>query len=97
MAENDQGVPVPIEWCYPDSIISRYATNMLVQKSEHEYIISFFEIKPPVLLGTPEEVTAQASKIKSVKAECISRIIVSDDRMPDFVRVLQDNIKKVKE
>jgi hypothetical protein len=94
MSEKDHAIPVPIEWCISDNIISRYATNMVIQKAEHEYILSFFETRPPILLGSPEEIKAQAQSIKSVKAECISRIIISEERMPEFVKVLQDNIVK---
>jgi hypothetical protein len=34
--------PVPIEWRVPDSMVSQYVTNMVVQASEVEFILSFF-------------------------------------------------------
>jgi hypothetical protein len=83
---------VPIEWCFPNNFISRYATNLAIQHSEHEFILSFFEAKPPLLIGTPEELKKQVLNIKSIKAECVARIIISAERMPTFVKVLQDNL-----
>lgn len=93
MSENEQGVEIPIEWDYSENT-SRYATNLIVQHTEHEFILSFFEIKPPILLGSPEEQAQKALEIKSIKAKCVARVVISAGRMPDFLRVLQDNLNK---
>ncbi len=97
MAEKDQGIPIPIEWCYPDNLLSVYATTMIVQHTEHEFILSFFEARPPIILGSPEEQKEQALRLVSVKADCVARVIVSIARMPNFVQILQDNLKKYEE
>lgn len=83
-----------LEWNIPDDIVARYATNMIVQRSEHEFIISFFEVKPPLLLGSPEEINEKLSKIKSVQANCVAQIIVAADKMSSFVEALQKNLEK---
>lgn len=85
---------VPIEWHVPENIVSQYATNLVVQHSEHEFRLYFFEIQPPLLLGTPEERQAKLEQIESVRAECVARIIVAAERMPEFVRVLQENLDR---
>lgn len=91
---SEEGRVVPINWYFPENIVSRYATNLLVQHSEHEFIISFFETRPPVLLGPPEEVKARLDQIDSVRAECVARIIIAAERMPEFVQVLRDNLER---
>jgi hypothetical protein len=83
-------------WSFPDDLVSGYATNMLVQTGENELYVSFFEAPPPVLLA-PEDVKS----LESVKAECIARVVISPDRMPKFIEVLQKqldafNLKKAK-
>jgi hypothetical protein len=80
---------IPIEWHFPEHIASRYATNLVVQSSQHEFIISFFEVRQPIVLGSPEERKAQLEQIKSVRAECVARIIVAAERMPEFIQALQ--------
>jgi len=80
---------LPIDWHIPDALIPRYATNIVVQHTEHEFVISFFEIPPPILLGSPDEQAAQARGLTSVRAECLARIVVSPSRMPEFLDVLQ--------
>jgi Protein of unknown function (DUF3467) len=84
---------LPIEWHFPEHITSRYATNLVVQHTEHEFTISFFELHPPLLLGSPEERKAQLEHIKSVRAECVARIIVAAERMPEFLKVLQGQLE----
>jgi uncharacterized protein DUF3467 len=84
-------IEFPIEWYVPDSIKSQYATNMVVQHTEQEFILSFFETRPPLLLGNLTEEDIKA--IPSIRAECVARIVIARDRMPKFVEALQTNLK----
>jgi hypothetical protein len=90
----EQPVAIPIEWHVPETLVSRYATNLTVQRAEHETIISFFELPPPLILGTPADIRAQMQELPSVRAVCVARLIVANGRMPDFVRVLQGVIRE---
>lgn len=83
---------IPIEWYVPDSIVSQYATNMVVQHFEHEFIISFFETKPPLIIGLPSK--EQLQSLTSIRSTCIARIVVTTARMPTFVNALQTNLEK---
>jgi hypothetical protein len=89
-------VHVPLKWHIPDSVITRFVSNMVVQTMENEFKISFFEIKPEILLNPSEPPP------KEVRAECVASIIVTPDRLPKFIEVLQRNldqynsIKKIK-
>lgn len=90
MSEKEQSINLPIEWNYPENIVSKYATNLVVQHTEHEFILSFFEARPPVILGSIDK--EKALQLKSIKAECVARVFISAGRMSDFVKVLQDNL-----
>jgi hypothetical protein len=83
---------VPIEWIVPDSIVSQYATNMIIQHFEHEFILSFFETQPPLIIGIPSK--EQLESLKSVKSTCIARIVIAPERMQNFVNALQTNLEK---
>jgi hypothetical protein len=83
-----------IDWNVPNDVQTRYATNLVVQSAAHEYIISFFEIRPPILLGSPEERQVTAQEIKSLPATCVARIVVARDKMPEFAKVLHDHVMK---
>jgi len=95
MAEpKDQVIDLPIEWIIPENIVNKYATNIVVQNTNNEYILSFFEIYPPLILGPAEDQYRQAKELKSVPARCVARIIVSPTNMKDFLKVIQDHINK---
>ncbi len=83
---------LPIEWHFSPNVPGRYATNMVVQHTEHEFIISFFEAYPPIVLGAPEERKAALEQIESVPAVCVARVIVAPERLAEFIQVLQDNL-----
>jgi hypothetical protein len=87
-------IEVPIEWYVPESLVSRYATNMIVQHSEHEFILSFFDTPPPLILG--ESKLEDLQKIKSIRAICVAQIIVAKDRMQGFVNAMQENLAKAR-
>jgi hypothetical protein len=95
MAElTEQVVELPLEWHFPENLVTRYANNVVVQHGEHEFIISFFEVFPPILLGSPEETRTELDQIESVQANCVARIIIPWDRMPGFIKALQSNQDK---
>jgi len=94
VAEHEaEGAYLPIEWYFPEGLTSRYATNLVVQLTEHEFTLSFFELRQPVVLGSPEERKAKLAQIHSVRAECVARVIVSAGRMPEFLGVLQKQLE----
>lgn len=92
--QDPKSIRLPIEWYIPENLTTRYATNILVQKFEHEFIVSFYEGYPPPIVGSAEEVAEQVSKLKSFRLECVARIVVADGRMPEFVQALQDILNK---
>lgn len=86
--ENKKGVAVPLEWYVPDGAMTPFATNMVVQTMENEFKISFFEVKPPIQL---DETAPPPNKIR---ADCVASVIVTADRLPKFIEVLQKQLDK---
>jgi len=85
---------VPIEWHISEDLDTKYATNLVIQHSEHEFIIDFFEMRHPLILGNPDQVREQWEKLESVRAECVARIVVSPNRMQEFINVMQADLDK---
>jgi len=93
MTEEIEGqIKLPIQWNLPEGLTSRYATNIVVQRGENEFIVSFFEVIPPIALGTPEQRITQLEAVESVTAECVARVIIAADKMPGFIEALQENL-----
>jgi hypothetical protein len=91
----EEGLTLAVRWEVPDSIVSRYVNHMSVQRSEQNYYLSFYEAKPPLTLGTGEEVLAKLRELGEVPAICVAQLIVSADRLETFVKVLQDSLTRL--
>ena len=83
-----QTTTIPIEWRVPDNLITRFVSNMVIQTIENEFKISFFEIKPIIHLDDSQPLPSK------VPADCVASIIVTPDRLPKFIDVLQKQLDK---
>lgn len=92
--EEPGALAVPIEWQIPDDMIPRYATNFVVQSTGHEFVISFFEVRPPFLLGAPEDRKARLEELGSVPARCVAQIVLSPTRMAELIRLLNTQFEQ---
>jgi hypothetical protein len=86
-------INIPIEWTVPDSIQSQYASAVFVQPGPYEIAISFFEARPPILTGTPEENKAKLEQLGPIQGKCVGRIIVDPDLVPNFIEALQGGLE----
>jgi hypothetical protein len=85
---------VPLRWVMPESISSRYSTEMRVQYSEHEFVLSFFETVPPAFFGTPAEQLEQARSLTAVDTVCVARVVISAKRMPAFAEAIETGLER---
>jgi len=92
--QEPEQIAVPIQWHVPEDLTCQYATTLVVQQTEHEFMLSFFRTAPPLIVGTPEEQKAQLEQIGHVRADCVARIIVAAGRMPEFVQLLRSATEK---
>lgn len=93
-------VSLPLEWRIGDDLVSRPVTNLAVQCTEHEVILSFFESRLPFVIGSPEIVMAAIKKVKSIPAVCVARVIFPATRLQEFAEALQiasENYQMAKE
>ena len=81
-------IHIPIEWM-PSEQNSIFANNMLVQASEHECHLLFYEITPPLIQGDDEELRRkQVEQISSIKGRCVAKIVISAERIETFAQTL---------
>jgi len=95
MEEKDQDrVAIPVKYVVPDEIVTQYVTDMVVQHSDQEFLISFWEIQRPVLLGSEEERKAQIQMIKFLENRCIARFAITPERMQKFLDAMKENLDR---
>lgn len=85
----EEQVQLPIDWHISSEVITRYANNLVVQHTGFEFVVSFFETIPPIILGEPT--VEQLEKLESIRSECVARVVIAAERMPIFLEVLKTN------
>lgn len=96
-SDNSSEVKIPIERIIPDSLSSKFSNNVVVQFQDDSFIISFFEVIPPMVISDSEtERKKILESIKSVKAECVARIIVTPQKMEEIIAVMSQNLQNFK-
>lgn len=69
--------PKPIKWVIPDSIRTDHATHVVLQQQGTEFILLFFELQGPILIGTPEEQLAAHNQLDFIEAKCVAKLVMS--------------------
>ncbi len=82
---------VSIKYKYNRNVTTVYANNVLLQRNEHEFVLSFFESLPFVESPDGEAYRKKASK-EGIDAECVARIVFSTSFLPKLADVLNRNL-----
>lgn len=86
------GKHVPITRTYPTDLQTHFVVSIVVQHQADHFILSFFEIWPPPILGeTEEEKAQQLEAVSSIEAKCVARLVVTPDKMGEFLDVMNEN------
>ncbi|CAN5253686.1 hypothetical protein BH20ACI2_BH20ACI2_23440 [soil metagenome] len=81
---------VRINFNMPVDMPSVYATNILLQKMEHEVLISFYELQPPIFLNEAKQAeNAKILEMSGIRADCVAKVIVANERFAAFADVIK--------
>ncbi len=86
------GITLPIDVHVPDTIHNQYVDNLIVQPGKREISLFFFETHIPPFTGTAEEVREYLLKKGSVRFECVSKLVVAPQLVPELIKALQDGL-----
>ena len=83
----DEEDRIPLHFLVPIGMTSRYAQHVIVQASDIDVTLSFFELKPPIVLGDSDE---QKQALKGgITAECVARVTIARARFAEFVKAFR--------
>lgn len=85
---------VPINRIFPDDLKSHFVTHFVAQNRADHFILSAFEIWPPIIMGTDEERQETLNALESIDAKCVGRWVMSPSTMIELVQLLQNNLDK---
>jgi hypothetical protein len=93
--QQDESVGVPLAWVGLDDAEIVFANQILVQmgppNNEAEFIVTFGQLHPPVLLGTPAENRARLESTPYVPVKVLAKLAIPAPRLREFA----DAIEKV--
>ncbi len=87
-SQSKKVVKIPFKWHIPENIITRFASNMVVQTLENEFKILFFEPNPEIHLDPSLPIPNE------IQVNCVASVIVTANKLPQFIKVLQDQLDK---
>lgn len=85
---------IPINRIFPEELQSHFVEHFVVQQSDDHFVLSFFEVWPPVIVGTKEEKLKTMENLEAVNAKCVARLVLTPKRMQEIATVIQANLKK---
>lgn len=88
-----KGKPVPVEYRISDELRMDVAQLLVAQHTEYEFVLSFFNLELPMILGDEEQRREQLERLESVTAKCVARVSVAPGRIREMCRVIQDNLE----
>lgn len=77
---------------YPESGLGLFANHMIAQNTGTELHLSFFQLHPPILTGTPEEINRAFAKIDNIEAKPVAHLIVPIDHVSQIVDIIQKQL-----
>lgn len=81
----------------PEGFSAVYSDNAVVMHTENEFILSFFLADFPYPSNTAVDVRdgeyEYASPVKSARARCVARVIMSPSQTIQFVDALKSNLQ----
>jgi hypothetical protein len=93
MSETIPSKKVRIDRKYPDDLQSYFISDIVVQHEQDRFILTFFEVWPPAIIGeTDEEKLNILNSIDHVEAKCVARIVMTPDKMREFMKAATDNL-----
>lgn len=94
-SESDAIKSIPLVRVFPEELRTYFVDNIVVQHQPDRFVVSFFEVFPPPILGDSEEERRAAMEAMStVEAKCVARLVITPSRMEEFVSVINENLDR---
>jgi len=79
---------VPIKVVIPEDQFLDFADTVAVQSTEQEFILSFLQLQPPLVLSSVD-----VEQTEFIETVCVSRIVLTVPRVMELVQALQQELQ----
>jgi hypothetical protein len=88
-AGQPEPIEVPILWVGVEDAQILFANQFLGQVEQQEIVLTFGQITPPVLLGSPEQRARQVERLGFIPVRTVARFGMTRARLEELIGVLQ--------
>jgi hypothetical protein len=92
----DEKVELPFFFIGSEDVPIVLSNLQVIQHVQQEFIITFGQYSPPVVLGTPEEQFEQMKSKPYLPVKTVARVAMSPQRLADLIKALQGNYENWK-
>lgn len=85
---------VAINYVFPPDQTVAYSNNVTVQGDGSVYLINFFHVQAPMVVGSKEEQAKIIDQLHTIDAKCVSKVIIPEHLMAGLIEALQSNHQK---
>ena len=88
-AAHREPIEVPIVWVGVEDAQVLFANQFLAQIDQQEIVLTFGQLTPPVLLGSPEQRAQQVERLGFIPVKTVARFGMTRARLEELIGVLQ--------
>jgi flagellar motor switch/type III secretory pathway protein FliN len=92
-----EGIELPVVYTSVDDAPMLFANQFAIQFNKDEFILTIGQLQPPLLLGTPEEMREQASRLTHVPVRVLVRVGMTSTRVAELAKLLADHLRRYEE
>ncbi len=84
---------VKLNWKVPDDIHGIWSENFAIQTGQDgTMIVSFFQQKRPLLIGTPEEQAETLNQLESIDTVCVAQVVIPMSMVGGLISVMANTL-----
>lgn len=83
---------IPTTWTDLDETEIVFSNQFLSQFIQQEFIVSFGQVAPPPIFGTPQQQEQLMKRVQFVPIKTVARLAFTRARLQELVTVLQQNL-----
>ena len=89
---SEEQIELPLFFIGSEDVPIVLSNLQVIQHVQQEFIITFGQFSPPIVLGSPEEQMEQAKSKQYLPVKTVARVAMSPQRVADLIKALQENL-----
>ena len=89
MADEPEGVQVPVVWVGPEELPVLYVNSFVAQVDKEEVFLLAGQLVPPAVVGTEEQRREQANNISFAPIRPVARLAMNPARLRELISILE--------